>query len=69
MIDKNKTYTYEELEKIIIEAQKKTLDKLEKDTHDLEGLGKLLFTMQSMAVIGLFMGILLEGEEDESSSN
>lgn len=72
MIEKNKKYTYEEIEKIFLEAQFKTLNELQKETlnelqkewneagTDKDSTSDVLFSMQNVMVMAHLHGNFFE---------
>lgn len=73
MIDKNRTYTYEELEKLYDEAMQRALEDLDntmKDTQEktgkTSGMGLAVFSMQNIMVAMNIKNVLFKGENDET---
>lgn len=73
MIDKNRTYTYEELEKLYDKAMRKALDDLDstmqqtqKETGKIDGTFLGIFSMQNLMMGANIRHYLFKGENDES---
>ena len=74
MIEKNKKYTYEELEEIVMEATVKTIDFMEKEINKVTKKNKkhkknqmvdaldFMVGLQNIAVLGTFNKILFSGK-------
>lgn len=65
MIERDKKYTYEELERIYKEAQAVVLDKTAnelKEEKDIDGFFKLLVTMQNLTISAELYRVLFKGE-------
>lgn len=70
MLEKGKKYTYDELEKIIKEVERKVVTELDNDMKDVtkdsekrESMSSLMFSMQNMLVASMMSQMLLEKEE------
>jgi len=67
MLEKNRTYTYEELETIIKGAGKKTCEKLDNDMNIARkakmDIGSMMFSITSMVVTHVMEEVLLGTEK------
>lgn len=68
MLNKDKSYTYEELKEIIKKAEKDVIKKLDEDLEranngeKIDPMGKIVFSMQNM-ITAHEMGKMLLGED------
>lgn len=72
MLEKGKTYTYDEIEKIFLKAQSKTIEKLDKQAQEtMEKEGKIdssfgfMFSLQNIMATGTLHGILFNDNNNE----
>lgn len=72
MFKKDRTYTYEEIEKILAEGQAKAMIVMDKEmaqarkeskNNEIDPLGRIAFTMQNMLAMSTLVGVLLKGEK------
>ena len=71
MLDKNKTYTYEELKEIIHKAEKEVIKKLDDDLEkindekELNPMTSLVVSLNNMIAINEMTSVLLGAENNE----